>query len=89
MDVIVSDHALKDSDVRLFPESRHRSARVRKKLIKRFGGEFHKVPCIFQMGGKLVAHPVMYERLVRELAAKHQDTYDKAFTGIYAGRNPW
>jgi len=89
MDVIVSEFALQDSDVRLFPESRHRSARIRKKLIKRHGGEFRKVPCIYQMGGKLVAHPVMYERLKRELSEKHRDTYDKALTGIYTGRNPW
>lgn len=68
LQVIVSDHALKDSDQRLFPESKHRSARIRKKLIKRFGGEFRKVPCIFQIGGKLIAHPVLYEQLRAKIA---------------------
>ncbi len=88
MEIIVSQYALKDSDQRLFAESRHRSQRIRKKLIKRFGGEFRKVPCIYQMGGKLVAHPTMYERLKVELAAKHKDTYERSFFAGYAG-NPW
>ena len=57
-----SEHALEDTDERLFPESRYRSARVRKKLIKRFGGEFRKQPCIWKIkdpmfGEMIVAHP--------------------------------
>lgn len=63
LSIIKSDAALKDSDERLFPESRHRSARIRKKLIKRHGGEFRKVPCIFRIGDKLICHPQMYEAL--------------------------
>jgi hypothetical protein len=42
---------------RLFPASRHRSARIRKKLIKRFCAEFRKQPCIWRIGDRIVAHP--------------------------------
>lgn len=66
--ISVSDFALKETDERLFPESRHRSKRIRKKLMKRFGGEFKKVPCIYKTPHGLVAHPTMYDQLKRELA---------------------
>jgi len=66
VEIIVSDAALKDSDVRLFPVSRHRSQRIHKKLIKRFGGEFRKVPAIYRIGDRLVAHPVMYQQLMAD-----------------------
>lgn len=62
--IIVNEYALEDTDVRLFPESKHRSARIRKKLIKRFGGEFRKRPCIWKLGdGSFVMHPVMKAKL--------------------------
>lgn len=70
MRIVVSDYALKDTDERLFPESRHRSRRVHKKLVKRFGGEFRRVPCIYQTPQGLVAHPTMYAQLKREIAAR-------------------
>jgi hypothetical protein len=55
---IVFDHyALKDTDVRLFPASRHRSRRIHKKLVKRHGGEFRKQPCMWQLGDTIIAHP--------------------------------
>lgn len=63
MPIIVSPQALEETEERLFPESQHRSARVRKKLIKRHGGEFRKVPCIFKMGGNLVMHPARFAEL--------------------------
>lgn len=65
--IIMSEAALKETDVRLFPESKNRSARIRKKLIKRFGGEFRKVPCIYRRGDKLVAHPSLYYQLREQL----------------------
>lgn len=67
--VVEAHYALADSTERTFPESRHRSARIRKKLIKRFGGEFVKVPTMYQVGGVIYAHPVRY----RELQAQFQD----------------
>lgn len=67
--IMVSDHALKDTDQRLFSASRHRSKRVHKKLIKRFGSEFKRVPCIYKTPQGLAVHPTMYAQLKRELGA--------------------
>lgn len=62
---VFEDHnALADTTERKFPESRHRSARVRKKLIKRHGSEFVKVPTMFQINGDIYAHPVRYRELL-------------------------
>ena len=63
--VISSVACLEETEERLFPESKNRSARIRKKLIKRFGGEFRKRPCIFHdtLNNVLIAHPAMYERI--------------------------
>lgn len=58
MEVIFSPLILRDTEERLFPASRHRSKRICKKLIKRFGGEFRKVPCMYIVHGKILAHPV-------------------------------
>lgn len=87
MDIIVSDQALKESNQRLFPASKNRSARIRKKLIKRFGGEFHKVPCIYRMGDKFVMHPERYAAFQSEVAAKMREKSDAAFYRTMA--NPW
>jgi hypothetical protein len=57
--MIVSEVALKESNVRLFPASKNRSARIHKKLVKRFGGEFKKVPAIWQIEDRLVVHPAL------------------------------
>lgn len=67
MNIVVSSHALVESDERLFPASKHRSARIRKKLIKRFGGEFRKVPAIFKTPYQIIMHPVLYAQLQQEL----------------------
>lgn len=57
MKIIYNSYVLKDSKERLFPVSRHRSARIHKKLIKRFGGEFRSVPCMYKVGDTIYAHP--------------------------------
>lgn len=67
MKVIFDLNALKEGEERLFPASRHRSARVRKKLIRRFGGEFRKVPCMWMVGGVLIAHPSLKARIEAKL----------------------
>lgn len=57
-------YCLASTKDRLFPASRHRSKRVHKKLIKRYGGEFKQVPAIFQpKPGVFICHPALYERL--------------------------
>jgi len=55
--IILSENALEATEERLFPESRHRSKRIRKKLIKRFGGEFRMRPCMFRTPMGIIAHP--------------------------------
>lgn len=63
MRVTVSDLALKETTHRLFPESKNRSARIHKKLVKRHGGEFVKVPCMWKIGDHIIAHPSLYAQL--------------------------
>ena len=65
--IIWDVNCLKTTNERLFPESRHRSKRVRKKLIKRFGGEFRRVPAIFKTPYGFIAHPNFKDRLERGL----------------------
>lgn len=57
LQIIYSTSALEATKERRFPVSRHRSARVRKKLIKRFGSEFVMVPAMWKAGDKIYAHP--------------------------------
>lgn len=68
MRVVSDPNALEGTAERLFPESRHRSQRIKKKLIKRLGGEFRRVPAVFKIGSNLiVAHPVRYAEINRML----------------------
>lgn len=60
---IFTPHALQETTERLFPQSRHRSARVRKKLIKRHGGEFRKAPAMYRFKDTIIAHPSFRARL--------------------------
>lgn len=55
--IIYTDRALEKTEERLFPFSKHRSKRIHKKLIKRFGGEFKMKPAIFKIGHVLYVHP--------------------------------
>ena len=61
--VVVTPSAMAVTEVRLFPESKHRSKRIRKKLIKRFGGEFKMEPAAFKVGNRYIMHPSLYEKL--------------------------
>lgn len=61
--VFVSESCLEDTEVRLFPESKNRSARIRKKLIKRFGGEYERQPCMYLTPHGYFCHPTLYRRL--------------------------
>jgi len=62
--IVFSENALEATDERTFPASKNRSARIRKKLIKRHGGEFRKKPCIWQIGHQIIAHPSFRASLV-------------------------
>lgn len=69
--IYYSDHALKDSDQRLFPYSKHRSKRIHKKLVKRFGGEYRRVPAIFKTPNGFIAHPALKAELELKLKGLH------------------
>lgn len=64
--ILFDPNALADTTQRLFAASSHRSRRVRKKLIKRFGGEFLKEPAMFRHGGTVIAHPSFRAALTPE-----------------------
>ena len=57
MNLIFTTAAQKDGEQRLFPASKNRSPRIRKKLIKMHGGEFVRVPAIYTHGNTWYAHP--------------------------------
>lgn len=57
--IYYSTAALIESEERLFPESKHRSRRIHKKLVKRHGGEFRRVPGCYLCGDTLVIHPAL------------------------------
>jgi hypothetical protein len=65
--IIVTSLALQETEERLFPASRHRSRRIHKKLVRRFGGEFRKVPAIWQTPSGIVMHPTLYAALKARL----------------------
>ena len=49
---------------RLFPASKHRSKRIHKKLVKRFGGEYEWTkPCIFKAGKSIFANPIFKQAI--------------------------
>ena len=70
VDIIVSEYALEETNQRLFPASKNRSPRIRKKLIKRFGGEFRKVPAIFKTPQGIIMHPVRYREFQAVMAQR-------------------
>lgn len=65
--IITSEMAQKETDERLFPASRNRSKRIHKKLVKRFGGEFRKVPCYYIIGQQVIVHPLVYPDFIKAL----------------------
>jgi hypothetical protein len=69
--VVVSEAALAETTERNFPLSRHRSRRVHKKLVKRFGGEFRKEPAIFQTPDSFIMHPTRWVEVEREMRRRN------------------
>lgn len=64
--VFVTLDATEDTDERMFPESRHRSKRLLKKLLKRFGHEYRQRPAVFETDEAIMVHPALaneYQRL--------------------------
>lgn len=61
-------NVLRHTDERLFPFSKNRSKRIEKKLIKRHGGVYRRVPAIIRLGGAIVAHPSFKAEIERQIA---------------------
>lgn len=68
--------ALAETDERLFPASKHRSKRIRKKLIKLYGGEFRKKPTMWQVGNTIYAHPSFKAQLREMIPTRSNDMVD-------------
>ena len=81
LEIVVSELALKETDERLFPASKHRSRRIHKKLVKRFGGEFRKVPCVWRMADKIIMHPALYVEFQRQMSERVTGHFEKAIFG--------
>jgi hypothetical protein len=73
LNIIFTENALEATTERLFPESKHRSKRIYKKLMKRFGGEFRKRPCMWKAGGVVYAHP-SFRTQIQAALTKNSDT---------------
>ena len=75
MKVIFSENALEETDIRNFPLSKHRSRRIQKKLVKRFGGEFKKVPCMFKTPVGFIVHPNLKPKIEAAIRTYQQPNY--------------
>lgn len=81
--LVFTVNALTQTKERLFPESKNRSRRIRKKLIKRFGGEFRIAPSICQFGDTIYAHPSFEEKFKAQLQERMNSDLESAiFRGI-------
>lgn len=63
-------NALEETKERMFPVSKHRSKRIHKKLLKRFGGEFRKQPCIWKTPRGIFAHPSFKAEIERQIEGR-------------------
>lgn len=81
MRITVSEFALKDTNERLFPESKNRSRRIHKKLLKRFGGEFRKVPCVWRTPQGIIMHPTLYAEFQRTMVQRVNKSFEDAVFG--------
>lgn len=50
-----------------FPPSRHRSKRIHKKLMKRFGSYEKRRPATLQVGDNIYMHPIHWHEMQRQL----------------------
>lgn len=62
-----SDYCTGPTSERHFPESKHRSARIKKKLIKRYGSEFVMGPAIYDTPYGILAHTSFERELRRKI----------------------
>ena len=67
-----TENALEATTERLFPESKNRSKRIHKKLLKRYGSEFRKVPAMWTVRGVVYAHP-FFRAQIQNALTKNSD----------------
>lgn len=80
--IIEDANALEETNERTFPASRHRSARIHKKLVKRHGGEFVKVPAAFSVAGvAMIVHPAIAARIRAEIKTRMEIEERRALFG--------
>lgn len=65
--ILYNEYATKPTSERLFPFSPHRSRRIEKKLIKRFGSVYRYEPAIWKMGHLIIAHPSFRAEIEKKL----------------------
>lgn len=68
-----SHMALKETTERLFPESKNRSKRILKKLLKRHGGMYRKQPVMIRLGDTIYAHPSFRSQLEAQFKKETND----------------
>lgn len=80
MRIIFTPTVLKDTAERLFPESKNRSKRIHKKLVKRHGGEFRRAPAMWNVNGVIYAHPAFRQEIER--LTKQQEPLGEPFQSV-------
>lgn len=83
-EIVVTDHATKDGE-RFFPKSRHRSKRVEKKLVKRYGGTHRQIPVMYKVGNKMLIHPALWAGVQAKMEVRRQADYESNFYGALGG----
>lgn len=63
MNIIFDSNCTKNTKERNFPESKHRSKRILKKLLKRYKHEFKQEPAMFQTNDFIISHPIFKQEL--------------------------
>lgn len=82
MRIIETANALEKTKERLFPESKHRSPRIRKKLVRRYGAEFRMKPTAWIANGDtLIVHPVLASEIRKQIAVQRDALTSAALHG--------
>lgn len=62
-----------------FPPSKHRSRRIHKKLVKRFGSYEKRKPATLQVGDRIFMHPAHWHEMQRQLKHRIARAEERAF----------
>lgn len=67
LEIVETSMAVTATGERLFPQSRNRSKRIHKKLVRRFGGEYALEPGIIAHGNTIYIHPLKIKEFKKEI----------------------